>query len=86
MNDHNITQSFKEEAFDGIPETQSHSQEVHIPVKEVPPFCSKMNDISFVNDVEYRHHSISIKLHNFQEWKSKLTDKNSLHFGISFFI
>jgi len=85
MNDHNRTQHFLEEVFDGVSEMQSQSRKLY-PIDKTQQLCVEKNNILLVNDVEYRHHSISIKFHNFQEWKLRLTEKNSLHFGISFFI
>ena len=86
MNNHKRTQFLTQEIFDDTSETQVQFQEFHMPLDETPQFCAEMKDIKFVNDLEYHHYSISRKLHNFQEWKLRLIDKNSVHFGISFFI
>ncbi|WP_346986115.1 hypothetical protein [Chryseobacterium sp. POE27] len=86
MNDHNRTQVLEGEIFDGTSETQTQFVELYILSDEKPQLKAGTKDILFVSDLEYPRNSVIRQLKNFQEWKLRLTDKNSLHFGISFFI
>lgn len=82
MNDQNKTQPLTVEIVDSASEKKTPCKELHFPLNET----AKIKDVLLINNVEYQNNSIARQLHNFQEWKLRLTDKNSLHFGISFFI
>lgn len=86
MNDHNRTRSLTGAISDIASVEEFKINERPVLLDEIPQIGAEMKDLIFVDDVEYRHYAVSIKLRNFQEWKSRLTDKNSVHFGISFFI
>jgi hypothetical protein len=74
------------EPMDSTSEMQARFQELHIHLNEGSQHKVETKDIFFINDLEYQHNSVERQIKNFQKWKSGLTNKNSAHFGISFFI
>lgn len=86
MNNHKKTQLLIQGIFNDTSETQVQFQELDIPLNERLQHEVETKAIFLVNDIEFQNNSVQRQIKNFQEWKSGLNDKNSVHFGISFFI